>query len=90
VKVVVAPQIRPVHEGTVYRPGEVVELPMPIAYQWVGSGWAVEAIDAGRLMQQPSLFAALPDGAIHGTKTSARWKPTRRSNRRGHARGPRK
>jgi hypothetical protein len=42
VKIVVAPHITAVHEGTVYRPGDVVELPMPIAYGWIGSGWAVE------------------------------------------------
>jgi hypothetical protein len=40
VKIVVAPQIRPVHEGTVYRPGDVVDLPMTVAYGWIGSGRA--------------------------------------------------
>lgn len=39
----VAPNITAVHELVAYRPGDVVELPMSIAYQWCGSGWAVEA-----------------------------------------------
>jgi hypothetical protein len=43
VKIVVAPQIRPVRAGVVYEPGDVVELPMPVAYGWIGSGWGVEA-----------------------------------------------
>jgi hypothetical protein len=42
-KVVVALQIHSVHAGVVYEPGDVVEPPMPVAYGWIGSGWAVEA-----------------------------------------------
>jgi hypothetical protein len=42
-KVIVAPQIRPVHAGVVSEPGDVVELSMPVAYGCIGSGWAVEA-----------------------------------------------
>jgi hypothetical protein len=39
----VAPHIRPVHAGVAYQPGEVVDnLPMSIAVQWIGSGWASE------------------------------------------------
>jgi hypothetical protein len=41
-KVIVAPQIRPVHAGVVHEP-DVVELSMRVAYGWIGSGWAVEA-----------------------------------------------
>jgi hypothetical protein len=33
-KIVVAPQIRPVHEGTVYRPGEVVDACCPVRSLW--------------------------------------------------------
>jgi hypothetical protein len=43
VKVVVRPHIHPVYAGAVYRPGETADLPQPVAYQWVGSGWAVKA-----------------------------------------------
>jgi hypothetical protein len=42
VKVAVAPQIRPVVDGTVYGGGDIVKLPMSIAVQWIGSGWASE------------------------------------------------
>jgi hypothetical protein len=42
-RVVVRHGVRPVHAGTVYEPGDVVELSMPVAYGWIGSGWAVEA-----------------------------------------------
>jgi hypothetical protein len=43
VRVLVNPGIQPVHDGVVYRPGDVADLPQPVAYQWVGSGWAVKA-----------------------------------------------
>jgi hypothetical protein len=43
VKVVVKQAIQVPYVGVVYRAGETVELPMPVAYQWLGSGWAVEA-----------------------------------------------
>jgi hypothetical protein len=42
VRVVVCPGINAVHDGDVYGPGEVAEVPMSVAYGWLGSGWAVE------------------------------------------------
>jgi hypothetical protein len=36
----VAPDIRPVVDGTIYSGGDI--LPMSIAVQWIGSGWASE------------------------------------------------
>jgi len=41
----VAPGITPVFEQVVYRSGDVVDLPMNVAYRWVGNNWAVEAIE---------------------------------------------
>jgi hypothetical protein len=38
----VAPHIRPVVDGTIYSGGDIVDLPMSIAVQWIGSGWASE------------------------------------------------
>jgi hypothetical protein len=32
-----------VHDGVVNSPGDVADLPMTIAYGWLGSGWAVKA-----------------------------------------------
>jgi len=43
VKVVVKPHIQAVHAGTVYAPGDVADIPQHVAYQWLGSGWAVKA-----------------------------------------------
>jgi hypothetical protein len=37
----VAPHIRPVVDGTIYS-SDIVDLPMSIAVQWIGSGWASE------------------------------------------------
>jgi hypothetical protein len=45
VKVVVQQHIQAVHAGTAYGPGEVADLPQHIAYQWLGSGWAVKEAD---------------------------------------------
>jgi hypothetical protein len=42
-KVVVRLGIQPVHDGVVYSPGDVANLPLHIAYRWLGSGWAVKA-----------------------------------------------
>ena len=42
-KVVVRPWINAVHDGNVYRPGEIADLPLHVAFGWIGSGWAVEA-----------------------------------------------
>lgn len=42
-KVVVQPHIQAVHAGTIYGPGDVADIPQHVAYQRVGSGWAVEA-----------------------------------------------
>jgi hypothetical protein len=39
----VRPPIQAVHGGSVYRPGDVADLPQHIAYSWIGSGWAVKA-----------------------------------------------
>jgi hypothetical protein len=45
VKVIVRPGIQAVHNGNVYRPGEIADIPQHIAYGWFGSGCAVEAAD---------------------------------------------
>jgi hypothetical protein len=44
-KGVVQHHIHAVHAGTAYGPGEVADLPQHIAYQWLGSGWAVKDAD---------------------------------------------
>jgi hypothetical protein len=41
-RVVVRHGVRPVHAGTVYEPGDVVELPMSTACSWIANRWAVE------------------------------------------------
>jgi hypothetical protein len=41
-KVVVRQHIQSVHDGTVYRQGDVADLPLHITFGWIGSGWAVE------------------------------------------------
>jgi hypothetical protein len=38
----VAPHITAVHEGTAYHSGDIVDLPMPVAYVWLGSNWATK------------------------------------------------
>ena len=43
-KIVVAPNITALHEGTVYRSGDVVELPAPIGYGWLANNSAVEQV----------------------------------------------
>jgi hypothetical protein len=50
-KVIVRPGINAVRNGLVFRPGETAGLPQPVAYRWLGSGWAIEAaVPAGGAM----------------------------------------
>jgi hypothetical protein len=39
----VQPNIQAIQVGTFCLAGETADLPLNIAYQWLGSGWAVKA-----------------------------------------------